>query len=143
MATAFEILSPPEKRRPRESGDPYAAAFHFDTEVAAFCNNKGRWLWVPAVAGTTSNLRSPRQRRFHHAAGFAEIHLPGVFRLQRADHLAHVLDPGGIGLGNRGRDCRLHVGLRHLLWEIGRDDRDLLALLRGELGAAALVVQLD
>ena len=39
------------------------------------------------------------------------------------------------------RGAGLVVG--HLLRQIGRDDLDLLALLAGELGAAALVVELD
>jgi hypothetical protein len=70
---------------------------------------------------------------------------PGVvnYPVSAADHLAHVLHAGGAGLGDRGRYRRLHLVLRHLLGQVGRDDRDLLALLRGEFGAAALVVEFD
>ena len=68
---------------------------------------------------------------------------PAYFALKHRDHLAHVLHAGGAGLGDRGRYRGLDVVLRHLLRQIGRDDRDLLALLGGEFGAAALVVEFD
>src|SRR5215213_11842497 len=100
--------------------------------------------WMPGTSpGMMRETNSPRQRRLHQAAGFAEIHLPGIFCLEHRDHLAHVLHPGRAGLGD-GRCYRsLHIGLRHLLRQVGLDDRDFLALLFGELGAAALVVELD
>src|SRR6266576_5534345 len=40
-------------RRPRAGGDPYAVPLRWGTVSDIFCNNKGRWLWVPAFAGTT------------------------------------------------------------------------------------------
>src|SRR5713101_6987023 len=40
-------------RRPGERRDPYAVSFLLGTMSDAFCNNDGRWLWVPAFAGTT------------------------------------------------------------------------------------------
>src|SRR5260370_10088764 len=106
--------------------------------------SRGEGVWVPAFAGTALSLsiRSPRERRLHHAAGLAKIHLPGVFRLQRRDHLAHVLHPGGIGLGDHGSDRRLDVGLRHLLRQIAGDDRYFLALLLVQFGTPALAVAL-
>jgi hypothetical protein len=36
--------------------DPYAAAVVWGTLGDAFRNNKSRWLWVPAFAGTTRVL---------------------------------------------------------------------------------------
>ena len=49
-----EELSPNHQRRPRERGDPYAAAPVGSKVVDAFRNHRGRWLWVPAFAGTTN-----------------------------------------------------------------------------------------
>src|SRR6202035_5976076 len=46
-------------RRPRERGDPYAAAPRFGTVANGFSSNKLRWLWVPAFAGTTTTWSSP------------------------------------------------------------------------------------
>src|SRR5437879_6095298 len=43
----------PSTRRPCERRDPYAVPFGSGTGVEIFCNNAGRWLWVPAFAGTT------------------------------------------------------------------------------------------
>ena len=58
---------------------------------------------VPDFASLHPGYRtSPRQRRLHHAAGLAEIHLAGELCAQHADHLAHVLHAGGAGLGDRG-----------------------------------------
>src|SRR5215831_14664564 len=90
-----------------------------------------------------SRRRSGSQRRLHETAGLGKIHLSGVFRLQDADHLAHVLDAGRIGLGDGRANGRLDLVLRHLLGQIGRNDRDLLAFLCRELRASALVVELD
>ena len=84
-----------------------------------------------------------RQRGLHQAARLAEIHLAGVLRPQRGDHLAHVLHAGGAGFGDGVRDRLLHLVVGHLLRQIRRDHRDLLALLRCKLGAAALFVELD
>ena len=40
--------------RPCERRDPYAAAYRCRVgKLVTFCNNHGRWLWVPAFAGTT------------------------------------------------------------------------------------------
>jgi hypothetical protein len=46
-------------RRPRESGDPYAAASRFGTVANSFCSNSRQCLWVPACAGTTLRV-APR-----------------------------------------------------------------------------------
>ena len=45
------------RRRPRESGGPYAAAVRFEAAPAARCHfpDKSLWLWVPAFAGTTKD----------------------------------------------------------------------------------------
>src|ERR1700682_2213184 len=53
--------NPPASRRtvcgqwcwPRTLGDPYAAPSRVCTVADTFRNNDGRWLWVPACAGTT------------------------------------------------------------------------------------------
>jgi hypothetical protein len=47
------MLSQRNIRRPRESGDPYAAAYRSGMEADTFRNNKRPGLWVPAFAGTT------------------------------------------------------------------------------------------
>ena len=49
-----------------------------------------------------------RQRRLHHAARLAEIHLASKFPAQHTDHLAHVLHAGGAGLLDRSGDGGLH-----------------------------------
>src|SRR5260221_673532 len=43
----------PPSRRPGERRDPYAVYSRFGTRGVAFRNHEGRWLWVPAFAGTT------------------------------------------------------------------------------------------
>src|ERR1700694_709481 len=92
---------------------------------------------------SSAGLKLSCQRRLHHTAGLAEIHLAGVFHLQDPDHLAHVLHSRSARLGDGGGDRRLYIGFRHLPGQVSRDDRDLVALLRGEFGATALFVQLD
>src|SRR6266568_453126 len=42
----------PSKRRPGEGRDPYAVSSDGGTVGETFCNYEGRWLWVPAFAGT-------------------------------------------------------------------------------------------
>ena len=44
------------QRRPRESGDPYAAASRFGTVADGFYPNRLKWLWVPASAETTHSV---------------------------------------------------------------------------------------
>ena len=80
---------------------------------------------------------------FHHSAGLGHVHLPGIFAAQHADDLAHVLHAGGATLLHRRLDRRLHLVVRHLLRQVTGDDRDLLLLLLHEIGAAALLVELD
>src|SRR6516165_4108904 len=76
----------------------------------------------PQIKPTPTGEVSSRQRGLHQAARLGEIHLSGVLRLQDADHFAHVLHAGRTGFGNRSRDRRLHIDLRHLLRQIGGDD---------------------
>src|SRR6266403_4883133 len=110
-------------RRPRESGDPYAAAPRFGTMANGFCSNKRWWLWVPAFAGTTKT-RSP-----HPEPGLAEQRLLGrglrAPVLRRGVDLAAELG-GGVPAPARvvmhGARQRDHVGLA------GGDD--VLGLLR-------------
>src|SRR5947209_6889981 len=52
--------------RPREGGDPYAAARRYGT---AFNDKKLRWLWVPAFAGTTP-------RNTNHSSAVSRLALP-------------------------------------------------------------------
>src|SRR6476469_9780566 len=50
-------------RRPCESRGPYAAASRFEAVgVDTLHNNQGRWLWVPAFAGTTASLFAVSRR---------------------------------------------------------------------------------
>src|SRR6202048_1126154 len=88
--------------RPRESGDPYAAALRFSTVGRRLSNNEALWLWVPAFAGTTSGsttftlqtaCRVQTQSR-HLAAHFARGLLVNSGPLQSE------------GAGNTG--CTLH-----------------------------------
>src|SRR6266446_2172326 len=67
----------------------------------------------------------------------------GIFALQRADHLAHVLHTGCADILHSLSDGGLDLVLRHLLRQIGRDDGNLVAFLFRQLGAAALLVKLD
>ena len=48
------------QRRPCERRDPYSAAFAVgkDRQRRPHKNNCGRWLWVPAFAGTTEGFRT-------------------------------------------------------------------------------------
>src|ERR1700738_5064660 len=46
--------------RPREGGDPYAAASQLSAVGRRLYNDKRRWLWVPAFAGTTSGVPPSR-----------------------------------------------------------------------------------
>ena len=47
---------------PALSRDPYAAAVVSGTVVTGFGYHERRWLWVPAFAGTTRDMR-PRNLR--------------------------------------------------------------------------------
>src|SRR5664280_1322759 len=44
----------PAHRRPCERRDPYREVSRFRDVVDVLRNNQGRWLWVPAFAGTTT-----------------------------------------------------------------------------------------
>src|SRR5579872_5032523 len=49
----FPSSSPQNPRRPRERGDPYRVIYQLGQVADACFTNQGRWLWVPACAGTT------------------------------------------------------------------------------------------
>ena len=57
VAVNYPVVSATNRhRRPRGSGDPYAAALALIGAVRRLSrNNKRLWLWVPASAGTTRN----------------------------------------------------------------------------------------
>src|ERR1043166_9382570 len=86
---------------------------------------------------------SPAQHPLHDRARLAEVHPAGMALLERGHDLAHVLHALRTGLADRGSDRGLCFLLRHLLRQVTRNDRDFLALLRREVGAAALLVKLD
>jgi len=46
-------------RRPCERRDPYAVKLRFKDVASGTANNRSRWLWVPAFAGTTRKFTSP------------------------------------------------------------------------------------
>src|SRR6202790_1810850 len=50
MTAEFDVVAP--GRRPRARGDPYAVYFRHGTRLETFHSHEGRWLWVPAFAGT-------------------------------------------------------------------------------------------
>src|SRR5271165_5227793 len=85
--------------------------------------------------------QSACEHAFDEAGCLGEIHLPRELALQRRDDFAHVLHAGGPSLRDRRCDGSLDLVLRHLLRQVARNDRDLVALLLGELGAAALVIE--
>lgn len=58
--------------------------------------------------GGNAPKRSARQARFDQLTDFGKIHLTRVFGLERADHLAHVLNTGCRYFGHSGIDCSLH-----------------------------------
>src|SRR6266545_2284690 len=83
--------------RPREGGDPYAVS----PRCGMACNKSiGRWLWVPAFAGTTGERHCPCPLRFSlelllRADGFLQ-HL--------LDHRTDVADAHEDPLDLLGRD---------------------------------------
>jgi hypothetical protein len=53
----------PRKRRPRESGDPYAAASRFKNSCpTTFAQHEQLWLWVPAQGRDDAVPLSPQPR---------------------------------------------------------------------------------
>src|SRR3954447_5420410 len=51
-------------RRPREGGDPYAQDVQLERDGATvLCTPRARWLWVPALAGTTGEYLRHRLSR--------------------------------------------------------------------------------
>ena len=82
------------QRRPCERRDPYSAAFAVgkDRQRRPHKNNCGRWLWVPAFAGTTEGFRLNFQSPVgwahscdlaaHHARSFTRTCPPQIKRAQ-------------------------------------------------------------
>src|SRR4029077_807723 len=57
-----EVMSDLSPRRPCESRAPYSATSRFWPGGAdASLDNQQRWLWIPALAGTTSGSLEQRQ----------------------------------------------------------------------------------
>src|SRR6185369_17251135 len=50
------FIAPLSARRPGERRDPYAVPARLGTRRETFRNKHGRWLWVPAFAGTTADI---------------------------------------------------------------------------------------
>src|ERR1700683_511140 len=79
------VLIPNTDRRPGECRDPYAVPFRLGARGVAFRSNEGRWLWVPAFAGTTWCESSPspslpRRDDLDLVAGLKRRLAPAAFR---------------------------------------------------------------
>jgi len=72
--------------------------------------------------GSRRGFRKPSNRQgdcrrqsaelgLHHRADFAEIHLAGVFTLERGHDLAHVADRRGFDLGDGGGNGGIGLGI--------------------------------
>ena len=83
---------------------------------------------------------SPEQS-LHHLARLGVVHLSGIALFERGHDAAHILD----ALRADGSDGVLYrlfqLGIGKLLRQEALDDGDLAALLLGELGPAALLVE--
>src|SRR5689334_25215357 len=78
-------------RRPRASGDPYAVS---SPCVTARETSKGRWIWVPAFAGTTAECMATT--KFNRSIG--------------AVLLAIAIISPATAQDLRGKDINLYVG---------------------------------
>ena len=95
-------------RRPRERGDPYAAALRLGAVATGFCSNRLRWLWVPACAGTTHHMG--RQPQLPRIQIFKQPRLQPHVRDLAAQSARVLLSmsrpPNSEGAGNAGRPMR-------------------------------------
>src|SRR6478735_1400470 len=83
--------------RPGKSRDPYAVPDRLGTRVRTFRNKCGRWLWVPAFAGTTAELYGSRTALRQVVVGVERLRVllglgvePAIFDHQ-VDGISHVL----------------------------------------------------
>src|SRR5437667_10504029 len=53
MTAEFDVPDCQPHRRPGARRDPYRVISLLGAVAETFVHNKGRWLWVPAFAGTT------------------------------------------------------------------------------------------
>src|SRR5690348_1872285 len=94
------------------------------------------------VARIESNaLRHSAEQALYCMARLCGVNPPGIARLERRHGAAHVLH----ALRAERRDgvlyCLLELGIGELLWQEALDNGDLAALLLGQLGPPALVVE--
>src|SRR5262245_65228470 len=82
----------------------------------------------------SSAARSAAQLGFYLRTDHGHVGLALRLRLDRGHGLAHVLDRGGAGGGNRLGDELIDFGVGKLCREIGLQERDLGILARHEVG---------
>src|SRR5260221_400750 len=83
------------------------------------------------------------QQLLDRRAGAGEVDRPGVALAQGRHHPAHILGPGGAGVGDRGFCRGGDLIIAHLARQEALDDRDLLLFLLRQLGAVALAAEAD
>src|SRR5262245_56050934 len=90
-------------RRPRESRDPYAVKVIMVEGIRSYWppKNEGRWLWVPAFAGTTAVDASARFRQQRQLPGLRlDLGLVGkVGRIGAGEAVVGEFRVGGIAAG--------------------------------------------
>src|SRR5947209_1784348 len=101
-------------------------------------------LW-PASGGR--DARGPKmsfpssEQLLHDRAGAGEVDHAGMALAQHAHDAAHILDPGGAGLGDCGFGRGGDLLVAHLLRQKALDDRDLVFFALRQLRTVALLIK--